>query len=195
MKTLRHALLAASLMIAASAPAPAQLMPAPDWIEFVTGENISFSEATWELFTMVASATSKDPGTFVEEIPGRLRLDDKRHRALFAHMKSAVADSDKFATSLRSDMCRQRADFSNIERVAGELELIDEKIADHRDKLMAAAGPILGLEATARLEAVVMEVRDNMKLPRIDYAGAMRARKETVPAVMTRLCAEFDTRR
>jgi hypothetical protein len=177
-------------MILASAGISAQALPPPAWIEIARGENISFSEATWELFQQVAESKGNE-STLVEELPARLRLDEKGHRALFAHIKSAVSDSAAHSTSLRKAMCGRRAEMTTIERVAAELDRIDLEVANHRDKLMIGAGSILGVDGTARLEPVVLEVRGQMALPRIDYVRAMRDRKESAAAVMTRLCAEF----
>jgi hypothetical protein len=178
------------VLLLASASVSAQLAPPPTWIEFVSGPNISFSEATWELFTIVATQDAES-SSVVATLPTRLGLDEKQHRDLVDHIKAAVKDSDTHSTSLRKAMCAKRAEFTTPESLARELDRIDEETLDHRDQLMAAAGSILGLVGRAKLEPVVLEIRDKMRIPRIYYLEAMRYNKETPAAVLTRMCAEF----
>jgi hypothetical protein len=179
------------VLLLASASVSAQLAPPPTWIEFVSGENVSFSEATWELFIKVVEASSANNSDVVAELSVALQVSDKQNQDLVALMKKAVKDSDAHSKSLRKAMCAKRAEFTTPQSVARELDRIDEEVLDNRDKLMAGASSILGMAGLARLEPMVLGIRDSMRVPRINYVEAMREMKETPAAVMTRLCAEF----
>jgi hypothetical protein len=179
------------ILLLASASVSAQLAPPPTWIEFVSGENVSFSEATWELFIKVVEASSANNSDVVAELSVQLQVSDKQNRDLVALMNRAVKDSDAHSKSLRKAMCAKRAEFTTPQSVARELDRIDEEVLDNRDKLMTGASSILGMAGMARLEPMVLRIRDGMRVPRINYVEAMREMKETPAAVMTRLCAEF----